>query len=307
VKNKIITLTILLVVTACTVVSPTANPTPTATSISIVETPPPATEDVECLETFEARPIQTDGEPRTALSAEEWEGYLNLMGIQSLCVPVELGAPFLNADWDSAKIPATGRMVSIGFERLYHGEGWSDMFLLYSTYDFTMGTEFDHFATLEDRDALRNHSLANEIQINGISGFIRFKTAMSTYEGQPQVIYRTAVFPFEDDYVAVVYNLGAFAGDVQELIQKFEQGDYPAGCAAQVEIMDFLVNSLRFQYELVYFQGESDYRVVDRRTGEFVDWQDPDGAEAWIIRQYLKQWRNDLVSLDHCLNWPYNC
>jgi len=46
-------------------------------------------------------------------------------------------------------------------------------------------------------------------------------------------------------------------------------------------------------YELVYFQGESDYRVVDRRTGEFVDWKDPNGAEAWIIRQYLKQRRNE--------------
>jgi len=234
-KSKTLPSIILLVVTACNVVSPTATPTPTAT------------EAFECLETFEARPVQTDGEPRTALSAEEWESYLNLMGIQSLCIPVELGAPFLNADWDSAKIPATGRMVSIGFEHLYHGEGWSDMFLLYSTYDFTMGTEFDRFATLEDRDALRNHSLANKIQINGTSGFIRFQTGMPAYEGQPQIMYRTAVFPFENDYVAVVYNLGAFDGDARELIQKFEQGDYPARRAAQVEMMDFLVNSLRFK------------------------------------------------------------
>jgi len=46
-------------------------------------------------------------------------------------------------------------------------------------------------------------------------------------------------------------------------------------------------------YELVYFQGEDDYRVADKRTGEFVEWKDPDGAEAWIIRQYLKQRRNE--------------
>jgi len=39
--------------------------------------------------------------------------------------------------------------------------------------------------------------------------------------------------------------------------------------------------------------GEPDYYVVDKRTGEFVDWKDPDGAEAWIIRQYLKQRRNE--------------
>jgi len=38
--------------------------------------------------------------------------------------------------------------------------------------------------------------------------------------------------------------------------------------------------------------GEADY-VVDKRTGEFVAWEDPDGAEAWILRQYLKQRRNE--------------
>ena len=46
-------------------------------------------------------------------------------------------------------------------------------------------------------------------------------------------------------------------------------------------------------YELAHFQGEGDYRVVDKRTGEFVDWKDPDGAEAWILRQYVKQRRNE--------------
>jgi len=38
--------------------------------------------------------------------------------------------------------------------------------------------------------------------------------------------------------------------------------------------------------------GEADY-LVDKRTGEFVEWEDPDGAEAWILRQYLKQRRNE--------------
>jgi len=108
------------------------------------------------------------------------------MSIQSLCILVELGVPFLNADWDSAKIPATGRMVSLGFEHLYHGEGWSDMFLLDSTCDFTMGTEFDRFATLEDRDALRNHSLVNAIPINGIGGLIRIQTGCRRTKASPR-------------------------------------------------------------------------------------------------------------------------
>ena len=39
--------------------------------------------------------------------------------------------------------------------------------------------------------------------------------------------------------------------------------------------------------------GEPKYYVVDKRTGEFVEWEDPDGAEAWVIRQYLKQRRDE--------------
>jgi len=39
--------------------------------------------------------------------------------------------------------------------------------------------------------------------------------------------------------------------------------------------------------------GEPDYYVIDRRTGELVDWEDPAGAEGWIIRQYLQQRRNE--------------
>jgi hypothetical protein len=38
--------------------------------------------------------------------------------------------------------------------------------------------------------------------------------------------------------------------------------------------------------------GEADY-VIDRQTGELVDWEDPEGAEGWIIRQYLQQRRNE--------------
>jgi len=38
--------------------------------------------------------------------------------------------------------------------------------------------------------------------------------------------------------------------------------------------------------------GEPDY-VVDKRTGEFVEWEDSEGAEAWILRQYVQQRRNE--------------
>lgn len=247
---------IILVVLACSTVSPTAIPTLSATSAPVAEpatpapvpdTATPAPKVFECLKTFESREIKTTGKPHIALSADEWNGYLNLMGIQSLCLPVEMGTPFVNADWDSAQIPATGRMVSIGFENLYHGSSWSDIFLIYATYDFKVGTEFDRFASFEDRDALWNHTIPDEIVINGVSGFTRFKTAMWTYENQPIIIYRTVVFPFENYYVAVVYKLGAFNEDAKELIKQFGEGDYPPDTALHVEVMDFLVNSLRFE------------------------------------------------------------
>jgi len=46
-------------------------------------------------------------------------------------------------------------------------------------------------------------------------------------------------------------------------------------------------------YELAHFQGENGYRIADKRTGEFVDWKDPERAKEWIIRQYLKQRRRE--------------
>ena len=42
-------------------------------------------------------------------------------------------------------------------------------------------------------------------------------------------------------------------------------------------------------YELAHFQGEDDYRVYDKQKGEPIGITDPDGAEAWIIKQYLIQ------------------
>lgn len=218
--------------------------------VPLVETVTPVPAGFECQRTFEARELKepySGSRPRHTLSAGEWNAYLNLMGIQSLCIPVELGAAFVNADWDSAKMPATGRMVSLGFEGRYHGAGWSDIFLLYSTYDFSTGTEYDRFSSLEDRDALLSGASPNEIEINGIKGFARFTPSRWAYEGQPQIIYKTYGFPFENYYVAVVYNLGAFDGDTDLLVRQFQQGGYSADTAAVVEMFDFLATSLRFE------------------------------------------------------------
>jgi len=74
-------------------------------------------------------------------------------------------------------------------------------------------------------------------------------------------------------------------GKLRRQIRKW-QYRLPAGVTMEMVLRES-------PYELAHFQGEDDYRVVDKRTGEFVEWKDPDGAKAWIIRQYLKQRRNE--------------
>ncbi|NLP06053.1 hypothetical protein GX411_08910 [Candidatus Fermentibacteria bacterium] len=74
-------------------------------------------------------------------------------------------------------------------------------------------------------------------------------------------------------------------GTLRRQIRKW-QYRLPAGVTMEMVLRES-------PYELAHFQGEGDYRVFDKRTGEFVEWKDPDGAKVWIIRQYLKQRRNE--------------
>lgn len=240
---------IAALLSACSTFSPSEK-TP---SVQPALTAPEATSVVadgdQCQHVFAShelkKPYNGTGE-RFTLSTEDLEGYLKLSGVRSLCIPPEYGAPFINADWDSAKMPATGRMVSLGFENLYHGAGWSDIFLVYSTYDFKFGTEYDRFASTKDRDALRSHQMAGEIEVDGKAGFVRFYPSMFGYEDQPQIFYKTWVFPFENDYVAVVYNLGAYEGDTAGNLARLESGFYPDGRPLDTGLFDQVAGSIRF-------------------------------------------------------------
>jgi len=147
--------------------APDALPAITNTSIPASETittaipliMPTGTPEMEntgdCQTIFERRelkqPYQTSqGKMRYTLSDQELNAYLAVMGIDSVCIPESLGAPFINVDWDEAQNPATrGRMLSLGFENLYQGAGWSDGFLLYATYKFSTGSEYDMGASLK--------------------------------------------------------------------------------------------------------------------------------------------------------------
>ena len=252
-KKTVLLTFLLFFIPGCSfLVTPTVVPTPTRKLpqvLVITPNPTPRPSIRECQQDFPSRelkkPYNGDG-PRFVLSKEELDAYLDLMSIQSLCIPPEIGAPFLNVDWDSAKFPAKGRMVSLGFEDTYSGAGWSEIYLLYASYDFSTGSEFEQFARLSDRDALLMHSQTGELQINGTPAFTRYFKSMWGYEGQPQVVYKIYVIPFESMYIAVVLNLGAF-DNADAAISKFEVGEYSTELAAKIKLLDSLAYSLHFK------------------------------------------------------------
>jgi hypothetical protein len=186
-----------------------------------------------------------DGEPRYTLSDDELLLYLELMGIESLCVPTKFGAPFINVDWGEHDSPATGRMVSIGFEELYGGGGWSSGYLLYSTYDFSIGSEYEVFASPEDYEHVQDGSIPALLNVDGIPGFERF------HPGIPmgmQMVMKTYIFPFEDHYVAAVINLGAYdPANVEDALLEMEAGRHPDLTQEEILLMDSLVSSIRFR------------------------------------------------------------
>ena len=192
------------------------------------------------------KPYQTSqGKVRYTLSGQELDGYLAVMGIESVCLPESLGAPFINVDWDEAQNPATqGRMLSLGFENLYHGAGWSDGFLLYAAYEFSTGSEYDIFARPADRQALEQKNLPSLIEVDGVPGFIRYYGGISM---GLQPVFKTYVFPFESDYAVVVYRVGVFEPEeASRVIQRLEAGQYPLGENQEAQALDRLANSIRF-------------------------------------------------------------
>jgi hypothetical protein len=211
---------------------------------------PPA---ASCVTAFEQRELREPyqrwhDQARYTLSTDELSRYLHTMGIAGLCIPPEFGSPFLNVDWDSTQGTAvTGQMISLGFEDLYTSAGWSRAFLLYATYDFATGSEYDVFASSQDRDAVRSGTMPGLIQGNGVKGFVRFKP--SDYSFGNRTLYKAFVFPYDVGYVAVVYALGDYedSSDWDALIQDFSKGAYPPETQAVVALVDAFAASLTFE------------------------------------------------------------
>jgi len=196
-----------------------------------------------------AEPLGDPGLPfGHALFVERFTDYLNIIGVQSLCIPREFGGPVLNVDWNDLDDPplAIGRMISIGFEGLAEGAyGWGRGYIVYSTYDFEVGSEYDTFATREDLLATRSRSIPRMITVDGVDGFTRFKA------GRPldtQAVYITYVFPFDGHYVAAVLSLGLYdPTEVDDVLLQTEEGRHPQLHSSDVSLFGQLVSSIQFE------------------------------------------------------------
>ncbi len=242
---KFISLVITVVLLLASCQQAPAEPVETETPSP---TPPTATSAPVCRTTFEHRELHepykrgTDNAPRYTLDAAELQIYFQLMHIESLCLPPEVGAPFINADWSAETLPSVrGRMVSLGFEDTFSGSGWSRIFLVHSTYDFTAGTEYDRFMTADEWTAFEAGTLEGvELLPNG-RGFLRYKAGL--YFGN-YPIYKAYIFPGEDGYTALVINLGTFGGEFDAEVARIQQGDLPEEVIPWLPVFEQLAASL---------------------------------------------------------------
>ncbi|MGD8751653.1 MAG: hypothetical protein PVG14_09545, partial [Anaerolineales bacterium] len=123
--------------------------------------------------------------------------------------------------------------------------GWSQGYLVYATYDFSFGSEYEVFASPKDFDQVKNKSIPNLINADGVSGFVRFHAGIPMGK---QMIMKTYIFPFEHHYLAAVINLAAYdPADVPNILLEMEAGRHPDLMNENVALMDQLVSSIRFR------------------------------------------------------------
>lgn len=229
----------VIVFSSCQPVTPAPTTQPTVTP-----TPAPVCQTI--LEHRELREPYKHGmnnAPRFTLDAAELESYYRLMNVTSLCVPPEAGAPFVNVDWNSADGTASkGRMISLGFEGAYAGSGWSDIYLVYSTYDFTAGTEYDRFMTRAEWDAYKTNTLDVIQRLPDGRGFIRYKAGLG-FGSYP--LFKTLVLPREDGYTALVVKLGISEEEVAAALERLNNGIMPETASQWLTVFETMAASIR--------------------------------------------------------------
>ncbi len=246
-------LLMMLLLSACQPAA-IAQPTALSTQIPIAEAATPATlppaptqpapTTIPCLENFVSQPLagpnNTDHERKTiyTLSPSEFRSLMGEIGVASFCIPVEAGAPYLQAEWDAAKGTAqAGRMVIVSFDQ------WREASLVFATYDFVAGTEYDTFASSQDYDAIKNTSQ---------SSFMRIFVSSACF-GKCWV-YKTHVFPSEKSYLALTLYLEAFEpGQVlDEQVAKFVGGELPVKRQPASQRLDGMAMALRLLPGYIY-------------------------------------------------------
>jgi hypothetical protein len=248
-----------------TVIAEFATPTP---KLSRTPSPPTATSDEpsrtpfptltpeagppRCADSIEQREIydpyaSPTADPRLTMPRIEFVAYLSLMGITEMCIPREFGLPFLGADWNDLDEPpnAIGRRVRIEFDRLFRTFGEGDVYIIYATYDFEGGTEYEIFAREEDLELVRSQSSPNPIEVDGVPGFIRI------YEGSPMGgahFYRTTILPFDTYWVGVILHLGIYDIEDAEIVMgQLVDGSHPALLHPHVALTNQMVASIQFR------------------------------------------------------------
>lgn len=171
------------------------------------------------------------------LSPSQFEDYLAQIGVAEICLPLEIGAPFLGVDWNAAAEPPTadaGRRIRITFD------GIDRLSLIFATYDFAAGSEYVSHATRADYETSRSGTHDRSIVTNGTPGFL----FIDDVNGMVEKAY---VYPFANHYIAITYRLGEGAdGDQRaELEQAVVHPPYPPSIARKLDIFDELMSSLR--------------------------------------------------------------
>lgn len=238
-KRFLLVLSVVCMITSCQPIireqagKPTSSPTPAPV----------------CQSTFEHRELREpykhsmNNEPRFTLDAAKLESYFRLMNVTALCVPPEAGAPFINVDWNAETgTAARGRMISLGFEGAYAGSGWSDIYLVYSTYDFSAGTEYDRFMTRDEWDGYKANTLEGIQRLPVGNGFIRYKAGLG-YDTYP--LFKTLVLPREDGYTALVVKLGTSEEEVSVALDRLYKGTLPETAAQWLPVFETMAESIR--------------------------------------------------------------
>jgi hypothetical protein len=172
-----------------------------------------------------------DPQPIFTFAPVEFLTTLAGLGITSVCIPEGVDAPYTVFDWKVEDGTAQqGRMTTISFD------AWREAQLVYATYDFIKGTEYEKFATNADYDSIKN---------TNSSGFERIFVGLCYGKC---TVYKTFIHPFTDHYVAVTLNLGAYdyGKTIDSMVSEFNAGNYPVDLEDDLVRFDTVVNGLVF-------------------------------------------------------------